>query len=129
MIDLHLMTKEGYDYSFDATSCEECGGKCCIGESGFIWINKAEINVLSKYLNISIDEVKDKYLRKVNYKYTIKEVQLDISNFACKFFDLERKQCSIYEARPIQCRTFPFWDYFKNNIKEVYEECPGIKPL
>lgn len=123
------MKKDTYPYSFDANSCESCGGRCCIGESGYIWINKDEISFLAKHLNIEVDEVRNKYLKKVNYKYSIKEVQLDKSNFACAFFDLDKKQCSIYEARPIQCRTFPFWDYFKQNLKEVYEECPGIKPL
>jgi Fe-S-cluster containining protein len=47
-------------------------------------------------------------------------------NYACIFFDLDKKQCSIYEARPKQCRTFPFWEHFKTNIKEVIDECPAI---
>ncbi|NLO17741.1 MAG: YkgJ family cysteine cluster protein, partial [Arcobacter butzleri] len=30
---------------------------------------------------------------------------------------------------PTQCRSFPFWDYFKDNITEVQKECPAIKIL
>ncbi|MFB1032365.1 MAG: YkgJ family cysteine cluster protein, partial [Aliarcobacter cryaerophilus] len=33
------------------------------------------------------------------------------------------------DYRPTQCRTFPFWEYFKNNEKEVYKECPAIKNI
>ena len=53
------------------------------------------------------------------------EVKLDKINY----FNLEKKQCSIYHARPMQCRTFPFWDYFKENEEEVYKECPAIRNL
>lgn len=126
---MNILTKEGFDFAFDPSGCDTCGGRCCIGESGNIWISKPEIENLSDYLNISLDETRVKYLEKRGYKYSIKETRLAIDNYACVFFDLVKKQCSIYEARPVQCRTFPFWDYFKNNKKEVVEECPAIKDL
>ena len=65
-------------------------------------------------------------LFKAGYKYSIKERQISKDSYACVFFDLNKKQCSIYDVRPTQCRTFPFWEYFKNNIEEVKEECPAI---
>ncbi|PHO11214.1 MULTISPECIES: YkgJ family cysteine cluster protein [Malaciobacter] len=124
-----ILKENGYNYCFDANVCSSCQGNCCIGESGYIWITKEEIDNLSRYLNISLEELRLKYLKKVAYKYSLKEIKLEENNYACVFFDLKKRQCSIYEARPTQCRTFPFWDYFKNNEKEVYEECPAIKPL
>jgi len=45
----------------------------------------------------------------------------------CIFYG--EKGCTIYEARPTQCRTFPFW---QANLKSHYrwkiieEECEGI---
>ncbi len=126
---MSLIFKEGFDYAFDSKGCDTCQGKCCIGESGNIWINKFEIENLSKHLNITLNDLRIKYLEKRGYKYSIKEVQLSEDNYACVFFNLNKKQCSIYEARPTQCRTFPFWDYFKNNKEEVIQECPAIKEL
>ncbi len=126
---MSLIFKEGFDYAFDSKGCDTCQGKCCIGESGNIWINKFEIENLSKHLNITLNDLRIKYLEKRGYKYSIKEVQLSEDNYACVFFNLNKKQCSIYEARPTQCRTFPFWDYFKNNKEEVIQECPAIKDL
>ncbi len=123
------LTKEGFDFAFDPIGCEACEGNCCIGESGNIWITMQEIDKLARHLNIDLEEVRNKYLEKRGYKYSIKEVQLAEDNYACVFFDLDKKQCSIYEARPIQCRTFPFWDYFKDNKEEVIKECPAIKEL
>ena len=127
--ELNIIKKEGFNYGFDASACEACGGNCCIGESGYIWINKAEIEKLASILNLSVKEVAIQYLRKVGYKYSIQEKKITQNNYACAFFDLEKRCCSVYEARPIQCRTFPFWDYFKNNEQEVYHECPAITKL
>ncbi|WP_148624912.1 YkgJ family cysteine cluster protein [Aliarcobacter cryaerophilus] len=125
----NLIKKNGYNFSFNPTACESCAGNCCIGESGYIWINIVEIEALSKYLGLTLDSFREKYLFKVGYKYSIKEVELSNNSFACCFFDLEKRKCSIYDYRPTQCRTFPFWEYFKNNEKEVYKECPAIKNI
>ena len=125
----NLIKKNGYNFSFNPTACESSAGNCCIGESGYIWINIVEIEALSKYLGLTLDNFREKYLFKVGYKYSIKEVELPNNSFACCFFDLEKRKCSIYDYRPTQCRTFPFWEYFKNNEKEVYKECPAIKNI
>lgn len=124
---MNIIKKEGFNFGFDPQGCDTCEGNCCIGESGNIWINKQEIENLSNHLDISLEELRFRFLEKRGYKYSIKEVKLSSDNYACIFFDLEKKQCSIYEARPIQCRTFPFWDYFKNHKEEVIKECPAIK--
>ena len=125
----NLIKKEGFPYAFEPSGCDTCAGNCCIGESGYIWITIQEINFLAKHLNITLEEVRTRYLNKKGYKYSIKEVKLAEDNYACVFFNLEKKQCTIYEARPIQCRTFPFWDYFKENTEEVYKECPAIRTI
>lgn len=124
-----MIEHKDYPYKFDENRCAICEGNCCIGESGYIWINKEEIINLSNLLNISVEELGAKYLMKVGYKYSIRERKISADNYSCVFFDLEKKQCGVYSARPSQCRTFPFWDYFKNNIKEVKEECPAIVDL
>lgn len=125
----NLIFKEGFNFAFDPSGCNSCGGNCCIGDSGYIWINSNEILNLSSYLNISVEQLQTRFLNKIGYKYSIKEVKLSPTNFACCFFDLEKRCCSVYDVRPNQCRTFPFWDYFKDNENEVYKECPAIKKL
>jgi len=126
---MNIITKKGFDFGFNPKGCDTCAGNCCIGESGNIWINNQEIENLSIHLNIPLEELILNFLEKRGYKYSLKEVQLSKDNYACIFFDLDKKQCSIYEARPIQCKTFPFWDYFKNNKEEVIKECPAIEEL
>lgn len=126
---MSLIKKDGYDFAFNPKGCDSCEGNCCIGESGNIWISRQEIEYLKDHLNISIEELASKYIEKRGYRYSIKERKLAENNYACIFFDLEKKQCGIYEARPTQCRTFPFWEYFKTNKEEVIKECPAIKEL
>ena len=46
----------------------------------------------------------------------------------CIFLDSENK-CSVYEGRPTQCRTWPFWPENMNAkvwSKEVAQFCPGV---
>ncbi len=125
----NLIKKDGFNFAFDPNGCNNCNGNCCIGESGYIWINSQEIQALSLHLKISVEDLKIRFLNKIAYKYSIKEVKLASNNYACCFFNLDKKQCSVYDVRPNQCRTFPFWDYFKENEEEVYKECPAIKNL
>ena len=121
-----MIENKDYPYKFDEDKCSTCEGNCCIGESGYIWITKEECVTLANHLDISLEVLGREYIFKQGYKYSIKEKKISNNNYACIFFDLEKKQCSIYEARPQQCRTFPFWEYFKTNIEEVKEECPAI---
>ncbi len=121
----NIIKQKGFKYSFNPSACESCEGRCCSGESGYIWVNIKEMENIAKFLQISFDEFTFKYIKKVRYKYSLIEKR-DGKNYECIFFDSKSKRCTIYEVRPKQCRTFPFWDNFKKNIDEVVKECPGI---
>jgi len=120
-----IMNEKGYNYSFNPNACEACGGNCCTGESGNVFVNQKEIEAISHFLELGISEFKEKYLEKRAYKFSLKEHMVEQSH-DCIFFDRKIKGCGIYPVRPSQCRTFPFWPYFKNNEEELVQECPGI---
>ncbi len=120
-----MIKQEGFSYTFNPSACESCGGRCCTGESGYIWISPKEANAMAKSLDLSLSLFAQKYLLKIGYKLSIKEKAFQ-DGYACVFFDEDKKQCSVYETRPKQCRSFPFWDYFKSNLSELEKECPGI---
>ncbi len=124
-----ILTKDGFNFAFDTNGCSECLGNCCTGSSGFIWVNPEEIKEIAKFLNLAKIDFINQYLYKVKYKYSIKELQIDEQNFACVFFDLEKRGCKIYSHRPTQCKSFPFWEHFKDKKEEVAKECPAIKML
>lgn len=123
-----MIRQDGFGYEFDSSKCDECGGKCCTGESGYIWISEDEIRSLGEYLGYKTELIKEIFLEKFGNRYSIKEKPYK-GGLACIFFDEKNKNCSIYEYRPNQCRSFPFWEHFKRNFKELERECIGVKQL
>lgn len=121
----NIIKKDDFSYSFDASACSTCQARCCTGESGYIYVTNAEIEAISKFLALDIEDFMQQYLYKNAYKYSIKERKFEDS-YECAFYDRESNGCTIYDVRPLQCRTFPFWDYFKNRVDELKLECPGI---
>ena len=49
------------------------------------------------------------------------------SNYDCVFW--EQGGCSVYEHRPIQCKSYPFWETFLLSIdrwEALKATCPGV---
>ncbi len=113
--------KEGL--RFKCTGC----GKCCTGGAGYVWVTHEEIAQLAAELDLSTEEFSRLYVRKIGQRYSLKEVKTE-RGYDCVF--LKGKECSLYGARPIQCRTFPFWP---SNLKsrktweDLKEECEGVE--
>ena len=120
-----MIYDKNFDYSFDENACKNCDAKCCTGASGYIYANLDEIEKLRAKFKLSFKDFEEKYLLKVNGRYSFKEYKYQ-DGFACVFFDELNKNCSIYELRPEQCKTFPFWNYFKTHKKELKKECIGV---
>jgi len=121
----NIIKEDGFNYAFNPKACESCQGKCCTGESGYIYVNKTEIEKISTLLDIPIKEFVNQYLFKKMYKYSIKEVVYN-GSYECVFYDRNSNGCTIYDARPTQCKTFPFWDYYKTRVNELKLECEGV---
>jgi len=121
----NIIKKDGFSYSFDVSACSTCQGRCCTGESGYIYVTKSEIENIAKLLGLDVREFVSRYLFKKMYKYSIKEIEYN-GSFECVFYERNSNICKIYDCRPMQCRTFPFWDYYKTRVEELKLECPGI---
>ncbi len=104
--------------------CTECG-KCCTGAPGFVWLTLEEMEAIAKHLDITLDLFKRKYVRMRNNRYSL--IEKKSKNNACVF--LEENKCQIYQARPKQCRTFPWWKE-NLNTEESWKlaaiDCEGI---
>ena len=106
----------------------ECqgSGKCCTshGEYGFVFLTLDDRRRMAKHLGISTSAFTRKYCENKSGVFHLIE---DPKNTDCMF--LKNKKCSIYEARPTQCRTWPFWPEVMNAKtwkKEVMSFCPGV---
>lgn len=106
--------------------CTECG-KCCTGTSGYVWVNEDEMTAMAEILQTSLSEFKRKYVRQRDNRYALVEKKASNGDFDCIF--LKDKKCLVYQARPVQCRTFPWWQEnltTEESWKLAAEECEGI---
>lgn len=100
-----------------------CSGHCCSGAPGYVWVNSEEIAALAAELGMTPNAFGKKYLRSVNGRISL----IEKPDYDCVF--LEDKKCTVYNARPVQCRTYPFWPEImesKQAWKRESAECPGI---
>ena len=92
-----------------AFECQECG-RCCAGpEEGYVWVTPDDIDAIAKQLNLTNQQMREQYVRKVGKRYSLVESR---KNHDCVFLKPNGKGgsgCSIYQVRPSQCRTWPFW--------------------
>lgn len=122
---MSIESKEGFEFSFDSSACGSCGGRCCVGESGYIFLTLKEAESIAISLGVAFEDFVLHYVKKVGYRFSLIEKPYE-DGFACVFFDTAKKQCGIYEKRPAQCRSFPFWEGAKEQFAELCTLCPGV---
>lgn len=87
--------------------CTECG-KCCTKRDTFahVYVDEDEVRALAGVLGITT--------RSFRRRYTIRDDlgwdQIRFETHMCPFLDAATNRCNVYGARPVQCRTFPFWE-------------------
>lgn len=123
-----IIKKDGFDFTFNGAKCSECGGKCCYGESGYIFTSISEMEQISSFLRIPFEDFCLRYIKKVGMRFSLIEKTCNDKEkgISCIFFDEEGLGCSIYAVRPKQCRTFPFWSSYKSNKDELAKRCMGV---
>ena len=103
----------------------ECGA-CCSGQMGpgAVWVGREEMERLATHLSLSFVEFKRRYVRRLEGRHSLKEQD----NYDCIFYR-SGEGCSVYEARPGQCRTYPFWGRIMASPATwaiETDKCPGI---
>ncbi len=106
----------------------ECqgSGQCCTsrGQYGFVYLTLQDRKRMAESLGLSLAEFSRKHCAKTDGYWHLKE---EAGNPDCRF--LVDKKCSVYEGRPTQCRTWPFWPEVmgaKAWAREVAAFCPGV---
>jgi Fe-S-cluster containining protein len=92
-------------------SCRRCSS-CCRHESGFVYLSENDLSRLANEFKMEYTAFIQTWCRWVPFdrggahgdeRLALKEK----SNFDCIFWNAG---CTVYHARPLQCRAFPFWD-------------------
>ncbi len=129
---------DGLDFT-----CSQCGN-CCTGGPGYVFLTREEIRRVGDHLKLAPEQVVDKYCRKVGSRISLKEKR-GRGGYDCIFLEeiqatrrpegadrditYTKRICSIYSVRPLQCRTWPFWDgnlASRKSWDAAAERCPGM---
>jgi len=86
---------------FECTGC----GDCCTGAPGYVWVNEDEIEALAQVTGMDVATFEDTFVRRVGQRKSL----IEYPGGDCVFFDPTERKCNVYEHRPRQCRTWPFW--------------------
>lgn len=105
--------------------CTQCGN-CCKnhGDYEYVYLTEVELEAIPAHLGLTRKQFTDRYCTKEPGSWW----SLRMDEPACPFLEAGNR-CGIYEVRPKQCKTWPFWE---ENLKEevwkgpVKECCPGL---
>jgi len=104
--------------------CQPDCGACCTNHDdyAYVYLNSGEPERLAELLGLSVEAFQDRYTEVVDRHIVLKMDYPD-----CPF--LSGSRCSVYPARPGQCRSFPFWEENLVDLdswERVHKFCPGI---
>ena len=86
-------------------NCRKCPAFCC-RMAGYVEVSRRDIQRLAKHLGITVRQFEEKHLVEVTRKGE-KLIKQDF--MSCQFLGDDRK-CTVYKARPKDCREYICWD-------------------
>jgi Fe-S-cluster containining protein len=104
---------------FKCTGC----GQCCSGEPGYVWVTRDEIAAMAESLAMDVADFEAAFVRTVGRRKSL----IELPGGDCVFLDPQTRRCTLYQARPAQCRTWPFWESNVRSARaweEICRVCP-----
>jgi Fe-S-cluster containining protein len=118
-------------------SCRSCSA-CCRYEPGYVFLSVEDLAGLAEAKEVSPDEFVGMYCRWVLWtdekdgtmeRLSLRERTTGTGPNRSEDCIFWREKCTVYEARPLQCRTYPFWAELlasEEAWRENAENCPGV---
>jgi Fe-S-cluster containining protein len=120
------MPKEAFYAGGLRFSCTRCSS-CCRYDPGFVFLSKKDTDALTAELRMNFEAFVVAYCRWVPAEGGMERLSLrERSNYDCIFW---KNGCLMYDARPLQCKTFPFWQSIlvsPKSWKWAGDSCPGV---
>ena len=107
--------------------CNKCPGYCC--SYPVIPLKKRDVERLAEHFGLSFKDARRKFTKvDGDEPYAMRRKEDVHFGRICRFFDTKERRCTVYEARPVQCRTWPFWPENVESPEDwehVTQICPG----
>ncbi|HEX9940982.1 MAG TPA: YkgJ family cysteine cluster protein [Thermoanaerobaculia bacterium] len=114
-------------------NCDRCPSYCCSYPR--IPIQDSDVRRLARHLGLPPETVARKFTKKGKEpgEVVLRHKPDRIYGTTCKFLDPETRRCTVYEARPAICRTYPgtcrcgYYDFlcFERRAQEDPEFIPS----
>lgn len=108
-----------------AFDCSRCSA-CCRHEPGLVLLSAADLRLLLDHLGLDFKGFFAKYCRLVPLGGGTAVCLKETREYDCIFW---KNGCTVYESRPVQCRTYPFWPGVVDSREDWNREagrCPGM---
>jgi len=108
---------------FECTRCS----RCCRHTSGYVFLSSADLERLKSAKRMGRVDFLRTYCRRISFGVAQRVSLREKKNLDCVLW--EDGGCSVYESRPLQCRSFPFWSACVSSLEqwEIHaEQCPGM---
>lgn len=109
-------------------SCTKCS-RCCRGTPGVVFLTENDLSRLCGWAQLSREQFVQLYCHWIENEQGEEILSLrELQNYDCIFWKAGIG-CEAYEARPVQCRTYPFWSQLlKDRAAWEHEKyrCPGL---
>jgi Fe-S-cluster containining protein len=112
------MTKQELLQKLEKFECQRCN--LCCRQPGFVYVTSEETEEIAHVLKMEIYDFVNRYCELFDRRKLVLKKYEDES---CVF--LTKSGCSIYPARPQQCRDFPV----KWRTVRSFSYCEGLKSL
>ncbi|MDR1625290.1 MAG: YkgJ family cysteine cluster protein [Spirochaetia bacterium] len=107
-------------------ACQRCS-VCCRFTPGFVFLSERDLDLLCGGLGIGKKAFEQRYCREVPINGNIRLSLREKPNLDCIFW--EEKGCGVYPSRPLQCRSYPFWQsalMSRQSWDALKSSCPGV---
>jgi Fe-S-cluster containining protein len=89
-------------------------------------VTENEIMAMAESRGLELGVFADTFIRAAYGRLSLQDRLIDGEQICCMFDPIECR-CTIYELRPEQCRTFPFWDQYHGEYHDLLAYCPGVE--
>ena len=107
-------------------ACQADCGRCCDEPGGIVYLRPEDAQKLANHHNLGVKDWLERDCRQtLDGRYILNSDQY---TDVCIYLD-ENKKCTVYQSRPAQCKSYPFW---AENVrsdrswKRTVKECPGL---
>ena len=107
-------------------ACQPDCGRCCDEPGGIVYLRPEDAQNLANHHGMSVEDWFERDCRQtLDGRYILNSDQY---TDVCIYLD-ENKKCTVYQSRPAQCKSYPFW---AENVrsdrswKRTVKECPGL---